>query len=132
MKKRNKDRLLSFSIPFLILSFFVMIPVSLRILNQLSMPEQLRQREQLKLITADLELDMSRDQVFEIINKHKWPLKRVSEDKNEIWLSTKPQLLATDWKVRLFFKDGHLNAIKYCNADNVSKHPDGAPPDIKE
>ena len=78
----------------------ILVVASLRIWNASTMEAQLKQRTQLKLITADLELDMTRDQVLEIVNKHKWPLKRVSEQKDEIWLWTQPQVLATDWKVR--------------------------------
>ncbi|MHC4929362.1 MAG: hypothetical protein ACYTFU_06750 [Planctomycetota bacterium] len=130
MKRLNKDRSLFFGVPLLIVIMCVIFVASLRIWNKSTMPEQLRQGEQLKLITDDLKLDMSRTQTIEIIDKYKGSTIRVSEYEDEIWLHTKPQLLATDWKVRLFFNDNGLIAIKYCNADNTEKRPEGAPEDI--
>ena len=127
MNQKTPNRLLSFGIPLLVVFACVLFIVSLRIWNQRTMPEQIEQREQLKLITSDLQLDMSRTQVLEIIQKYKWT--SFYEMENEIMLSTKPQLLATDWKVRLFFKDSRLAAIKYCNADNTERRPESAPPD---
>jgi len=108
----------------------VLFVVSLRIWNESTMEEQLKQREQLQLITTDLQLSMTEAQVLEVLGKHEWT--SFAEMEDEIMLSTKPQLLATDWKVRLFLEDNRLTAIKYCNADNIEKGPDGAPSDVTE
>jgi len=132
MKLKHRNRLLLLGIFLSAIAFCILFGVSLRVLNQLTMPEQLRQREQLKLITADLELDMSRAQAIEIIDKYKRSTIRVSEDEDEIWLLTKPQLLATDWKVHLFFEKDQLTAVKWCSSDNNSERPKGASPDITE
>ena len=126
--KVNKFKL--FGISFLVITLCVLFVVSLRVLNRLTMPEQLKQREQLKMITSDLQLDMTRTQVLGVLRKHEWTSFNEMED--EIGLVTKPQPLPTNWMVRLFFKDDRLTTIKYCNADNISKRPEDAPPDITE
>ena len=94
------------------------------------MGEQLKQREQLQFIASGMELGMTKTEVLGILKKQEWT--SYQEMDGEIRLWTKPQPLPANWGVRLVFKDDKLTAVKYHNADNISKRPEGAPPDVSE
>jgi len=89
--------------------------------------EQRISREKLTKVTAKLKGGMSKAEVYEVFDDNNWT--SFSEHGDEVWLSTKPQPLPTNWIVRLHFKDGKLAAIKYGTADNISKRPENAPPE---
>ena len=119
-----------FGIFLLVIAAGVLFVAMLRTWHRTTMDEQLNQREQLQLITSDLEPGMTKTDVLEVLNKQKWT--SYEEIENEIRLWTKPQPLPTAWGVRLLFKNDKLTAVKYYNTDNISKRPEGAPLDVIE
>ena len=130
MNKKALNRLHPFGIFLLVIAAGVLFVAMLRTWHRTTMDEQLNQREQLQLITSDLEPGMTKTDVLEVLNKQKWT--SYEEIENEIRLWTKPQPLPTAWGVRLLFKNDKLTAVKYYNTDNISKRPEGAPLDVIE
>ena len=100
---------------------------ALKLLNWSTMEDQKIARGKLIKITAELKPKMDKAEVYQVLDNHKWTA--FSEQDNVIRLRTNPQPLPTDWKVRLFFIDNKLAAIKYGTADSILKSPKDAPPD---
>ncbi|MCD6380651.1 hypothetical protein J7M07_09440 [bacterium] len=89
--------------------------------------QKISQVNVLKII-AELEANMTKEQVCQLLKEHEWTSFR---DKNgEIRLWTKPQPLPRNWIIRLLFDNNVLIAIKFGTADNISRRPKDAPPDI--
>ena len=89
--------------------------------------QKISQDRAIKVVEA-LEPRMTRDQVVQVLKEHRWT--SYIEEDTEIRLWTRPQPLATNWTIRLCFENEALVAIKYGTADNISKRPKDAPPDM--
>lgn len=100
----------------------------LNLWNTTTEREQKRSRTRVLEVVKALEANMSYEDVYQVFKEHKWS--SFSEDNGVVNLWTKPQPLATNWIIRLLFEDGALVAIKFGTAEDVSKRPKDAPPDI--
>lgn len=108
----------------------VLFVVGLRMWHETTAEDQKISREKVQNVVSDLRLGMTKLQVYAVFEKHHWT--NFSEEEGEIRMYTKPQPLPTSWIIRLFFSRDELSAIKYVSVDDISHHPEDAPPDVTE
>ena len=123
-----KNKIKFLGVLALVVAVFVLSVLALKLWNWTTEDDQkISQEKALKVIQA-LEPRMTRDQVHQVFKEHRWT--SYIEEDTEIRLWTKPQPLATNWTIRLCFENDALVAIRYGTADNISKRPKDAPPDM--
>ena len=126
--KNSKNIITLLVILVIIAAFGVSSVIALRLWHRTTIEDQKLSREKALNVIAALKPNMTRMQVYQVFGERKWT--SFAEEDDEIRLWTKPQPLATNWIIRLFFENDALVAIKFGSADNISQNPEDAPPDI--
>ena len=126
--KNPNNKIIFLVILVIITAFSVFFVIALKLWQRTTVEDQQLSREKALNVIAALKPNMTRLQVYQVFIEHKWT--SFGEEEDEIRLSTKPQPLATNWIIRLFFENDALVAIKFGSADNISQRPDDAPLDI--